>query len=240
MATLHVRNIPEPLYELLRERAEREGRSIGAETTMLLEQALARREPWQMRMPSMFAPRRTPSPRRTQFLQRFGSAAKPIVIRAQGHARGLGAAEVTPAHVLLAMLEDDVLRPPLEEAGITEDVVRARVTRGKGSPTTIPFSGETKELLENALRASLAARRDVIAPEHLLSAACAAPSLEWLPWPTLVPPFESEPLEDYRAVSLEGSADDWTSTLNELAAEGWELLSLTALDGDVRAVFRRA
>ena len=45
MATLHVRNVPEPLYELLRECAEREGRSIGAQATTLLQRALlSRRE----------------------------------------------------------------------------------------------------------------------------------------------------------------------------------------------------
>ena len=36
MATLHVRNVPEELYEQLRDRAQANGRSIGAEAIVLL------------------------------------------------------------------------------------------------------------------------------------------------------------------------------------------------------------
>ena len=43
MATLHVRNVPDELYEELRASAEREGRSIGAEAIMLLRFALDQR-----------------------------------------------------------------------------------------------------------------------------------------------------------------------------------------------------
>ena len=38
MATLHVRNVPDDLYELLRERAAENDRSIGAETVQLLQE----------------------------------------------------------------------------------------------------------------------------------------------------------------------------------------------------------
>lgn len=40
MATLHVRNVPPDVYDALRERAEREGRSISAETIAILRRAL--------------------------------------------------------------------------------------------------------------------------------------------------------------------------------------------------------
>jgi antitoxin FitA len=40
MATLHVRNVPEDVYEALRTRAEREGRSINAETIAVLRESL--------------------------------------------------------------------------------------------------------------------------------------------------------------------------------------------------------
>ena len=43
MATLHVRNVPDDLYEELRAIAERDGRSIGAEAIMLLRMALSTR-----------------------------------------------------------------------------------------------------------------------------------------------------------------------------------------------------
>jgi len=40
MATLHVRNVPEPLYEQIRQRAESRSRSLGAEVVVLLTHAL--------------------------------------------------------------------------------------------------------------------------------------------------------------------------------------------------------
>jgi plasmid stability protein len=40
MATLHVRNVPEDVYEALRARAKSEGRSINAETIAVLREAL--------------------------------------------------------------------------------------------------------------------------------------------------------------------------------------------------------
>ncbi len=39
MATLHVRNVPDDLYDELRVRAKPEGRSLSAETVVLLRQA---------------------------------------------------------------------------------------------------------------------------------------------------------------------------------------------------------
>jgi plasmid stability protein len=233
VATLHVRNVPEPLYEALRACADREGRSIAVQATMLLEQALLHGRGRPRRASVAFGPGRTP------FLRRFAGEARSVVVRAQEHARELGAAEVTPAHVLLAMLEDDVLGPALHAAGITEETVRDRAPRGEESPAKVPFAAETKALLENALRASLASQRAAVAPEHLLAAAGGAPSLGGLPLP---PPEAVEPAEaadDYRAVALEGSAAAWTATLNELAEEGWELVSVTRAGDEPRAIFRR-
>jgi plasmid stability protein len=40
MATLHVRNVPPDLYDALRQRAQREGRSISAETIAILRRTL--------------------------------------------------------------------------------------------------------------------------------------------------------------------------------------------------------
>ena len=44
MATLHVRNVPDDLYESLRRRAREEGRSINAEAIELLRPALVERD----------------------------------------------------------------------------------------------------------------------------------------------------------------------------------------------------
>jgi plasmid stability protein len=40
VATLHVRNVPDDIYEALRARAKSEGRSINAETIAVLREAL--------------------------------------------------------------------------------------------------------------------------------------------------------------------------------------------------------
>lgn len=216
VATLHVRNVPDELYEALRDQAERQGRSIGAEACVLLEQGLGRRDQL----------RRAVSRRRSPFLQRFAESAKQLVVRAQAIARELGSPSVTPGHVLLAMLEDDVLRPTLERSGIREADVRAKLPAG-GSPSgQIPFSAETKALLERALRTSLASKSEAIAPEHLLFAFEGQ----------LETTFEPPALDAYRAVTLEG---DWTTQLNALAAEGWELFSVTPVGDGVRAILRR-
>lgn len=45
MATLNIKNFPDELYDRLRERAQRERRSIAQETTHLLERALTEPEP---------------------------------------------------------------------------------------------------------------------------------------------------------------------------------------------------
>jgi plasmid stability protein len=44
MATLHVRNIPEHLYDRLREQAQKQNRSISAEVVTLLDFALQEKE----------------------------------------------------------------------------------------------------------------------------------------------------------------------------------------------------
>jgi plasmid stability protein len=42
MATLHVRNVPDQLYEMLKAHAQAEGRSLSAEVLMILERSLKR------------------------------------------------------------------------------------------------------------------------------------------------------------------------------------------------------
>ncbi|MFO7696058.1 MAG: Arc family DNA-binding protein [Anaerolineae bacterium] len=44
MSTLHVRNVPEALYERLRQRAAEQRRSLSAEVVILLSQALSQEQ----------------------------------------------------------------------------------------------------------------------------------------------------------------------------------------------------
>jgi len=149
MATLHVRNVPDELYAELRALAERDGRSIGAEAVMLLRLALRQHGRLSDLLGESLVRPRSP------FLQRFSESADEIVLRAQEHARELGAAEVEPAHVLLAMLEDDVLRASLERRGISEESVRAVLLTGEPRTGSMPISTEARQLLERVLVASL-------------------------------------------------------------------------------------
>src|ERR1700759_1170669 len=129
MATLHVRNVPDELYELLRIAAGEDGRSIGAEATMLLRGALAGRAHRREGIDRIVA-------EGSPFKRRFAQSAKQLVLRAQELAQDGGAAETMPAHVLLAMLEDDILRPSLEKGGGTDESARAGVPPPAAPGTT--------------------------------------------------------------------------------------------------------
>lgn len=50
MPTLHVRNVPEALYERLRQQAQAQNRSISAEVIMLLDYALSEKQQDQARL----------------------------------------------------------------------------------------------------------------------------------------------------------------------------------------------
>ncbi|MGN6799787.1 MAG: FitA-like ribbon-helix-helix domain-containing protein [Gaiellaceae bacterium] len=148
MATLHARNIPYELYERLRAAAAEDGRSIGAEAAALLSRALSERDQFRRGISQM-------KPRIPTFREQFVMRAEQLVLRAQDHCRAVGSPEVTPAHVMLAMLEDPVLAPALERKGITEESVRAVLPPGPPRKGPAPISDEARQMLENALVQSL-------------------------------------------------------------------------------------
>jgi ATP-dependent Clp protease ATP-binding subunit ClpA len=149
MATLHARNFPDDLYGRLRAAAEEDGRSIGAEAAALLSRALSQREELRGGMQRMHRPRMP------TFREQFARRAEQLVLRAQHHCRKVGSPEVTPAHVLLAMLEDPVLAPALARKGITEEAVRAVLPSGPRRTGPAPISDEARRMLEHALVQSL-------------------------------------------------------------------------------------
>src|SRR5579864_730290 len=146
MATLHVRNIPDDLYELLRERAAENDRSIGAETVQLLQEHL-------MATTTARTLRRL---RRRQggqgpFLYRFAPAARAAIRTAQEEARGLGHDHIGTEHLLLGVLAEE---PGLVDVSPVD--VRAQLEPGTAQPTGhIPFTPDAKKALELALRAAL-------------------------------------------------------------------------------------
>ena len=90
MATLYVRNVPDDVYERLRAAAQEDGRSIAAQTTVLLREGLTWRGQRRESMERMV--------RTSPFKRRFARTAKELVLRAQELARERGAPEVLPAH----------------------------------------------------------------------------------------------------------------------------------------------
>jgi plasmid stability protein len=254
MATLHVRNVPDDLYEALRANAAVDGRSIGTQTVMLLQRALEERSSMRERIRSQIS---------ANFGRvRFLKEARRAVGAAQEEARSLGHGEVGTEHLLLGLLRLDEVADALTRFGVTYDEARRRIAelRPPGEPTArIAFSTEAKQALEGALRESLAMRHRHIGVEHVLlgirgvggsvgaeilsDAGADRDSL--LPALLAAGPIGIEPRAaaetewEYEAVALTGSAEDWTALLNELAGEGWELVSIVGEGAEPRAVFRR-
>ncbi|MDE3190794.1 MAG: Arc family DNA-binding protein [Acidobacteriota bacterium] len=211
MATLHVRNIPDELYELLRERAAANGRSIGAETCQLLYERLvaAAGRPRSLSLPGL---RRQPVGQPGPFT-RFTTEARQAIAAAQREARALRHDHVGTEHLLLGVLD-------AEEA----KEMRARMIPGDEEvEEKIPFTPDAKRALEQSMRAAFAEGAPLIEPRHLRAALQGS-----------VPP---QPVADptFRVVLLAGSPESWESQLNEVAGLGYELVQIV----ESCAIFRR-
>ena len=175
MATLHVRNVPDELYDRLRAQATANGRSIGAEAVTLLSAQIAAGTSTAVgarRLHRM--ERRRTSPGKTPF-EHFSPRARQVVVDAQDEARELGHAFIGTEHLLLGVLRErtTVAARVCEVVGLEYDQVRDAIEqlhgRGEGLPTEpIPFSPSAKKALELALRESLDMSDPFIGPEHVL------------------------------------------------------------------------
>ena len=212
MATLHVRNVPDELYELLRERAAANGRSIGAETCQLLYERLvaAARLPRPIGLPGL---RRRPVGRPGPFT-RFTPEARQAIVVAQQEARALRHGHVGTDHLLLGLLD------PQGAKDVRARMVPAGEEEIEGQ---IPFTPEAKRALELALRRALTEGAPLIEPRHLIGAIRGDEP----------PPTAPNPA--FRVVLLEGEPEDWESQLNDSATLGYELVQIV----DARAIFRR-
>ena len=272
MATLHVRNVPEELYEALRVRAEQEGRSLGSETIAILEEALGRRARRGLRRRLRAGIAAAANP-----FQRFTGRARRVVTLAQEEARALKHNYIGTEHILLGLLreEEGLAARVLESLDITVEEVRAQVARivGQGDEVTtgqIPFTPRAKKVLELALREALSLGHNYIGTEHILLglvrenegvaarilldldadaekiraavldmlAGAPAAGLMVDPAPAWEPDAHAKS-EEYRVAALEGTADAWSETMNRLAGDGWQLVSVTPGDAEPRAIFRR-
>lgn len=231
MATLHVRNVPDELYERLRVRAEAEGRSIGAEAVQLLDQQLGggRRGLRRRRGPSHG--------------ERMGAAGRAVIERARQEAAGLGHAYIGTEHLLLGVLSQRPL------PGLTLEQARrdaeALVGRGDGGPEgDAPFTARATKVLDLALREAHPGR---IEPEHIALAilregegagfqllSASAPDVRSARAALREALEAAPPVPRFRVLELEGTAEDWETSLNEVGAAGYELVSVV----DRRAVLR--
>jgi hypothetical protein len=215
MATLHVRNVPDDLYERLRRQAEGNGRSIGAEAVQLLDERLGGAPRRGLRR------RRGPAPG-----ERMGDAGHAVIASAQEEARALGHSYIGTEHLLLGVLAHRAL-PGLELEQARADAERI-VGRGEGAPedTELPFTARAKKALELAVQEAYPA---AVEPEHIahgIRREGEGVGFELLDAAPPAPPF--------RVVELEGAAPDWETRLNSAAAEGYELVSIV----DRRAILR--
>jgi ATP-dependent Clp protease ATP-binding subunit ClpC len=258
MATLHVRNVPDDLYELLRERAAVNDRSIGAETVQVLYERLVVGSggPRPLSIPGFR--RRTPRP--VGAFTRFTAEARDAVVAAQNEARTLGHGRVGTEHLLLGVLAQDVpVTAALREIGVTLEGARSQIEPGTEAATgRLNFDPEAKRALEIALREATKLGHNVIAPMHVVLGVAAAEAGQGAALLRAAEPEGTKlrkcivgaagapPLHaigspgailetPFRVVALEGDAGEWESQLNELARLGYDLVEII----DQRAIFRR-
>jgi plasmid stability protein len=242
MATLHVRNVPDELYELLRERADANGRSIGAETTMLVAQQLTGRSGSRIGRRRRFT--------REGLFVRFTEQARAAVVAAADEARTLGHEHVGSEHLVLGLLRTDgAAANALSALGLDLERARQAVEErlGRGETATIGpirFAPEAKQGLELARRESRALGCQYVGTEHLLLGIVAQPESAGA---ELVRAAEDDaekvrmtihrsaaagavhaPADPapFRVLELAGSSEEWEAQLNGADAAGYELLEI--------------
>jgi plasmid stability protein len=168
---LHVRNVPQPLYEKLRERAAREGRSINGEAIAILDEALSRPSPKEGR--ALMA--RVFRGRKPGLFSRFTEQGRQVVVWAQEEARSLKHEHIGTEHLLLGVFRvpGGLAAQILAQLGVDYDDLRGRVVALLGEGTlpassTIPFTPAAKQAFELALREAAALGHGYIGTEHLL------------------------------------------------------------------------
>lgn len=262
VATLHVRNVSDDLYELLRERAAANDRSIAAEAIQLLHERLSSAAPAALGVTASGRRRTGSAPPIT----RFTAEARQVVVAAQERARDLGHDRIATEHLLLGVFDLDArspLRRALRDAGLTTDRVRAEIERdpGRGAAAAtgkIPFEAGAKQALELAFREALKLGQTPVAPDHILLGildSATGRGAEILRTAKggeddlrtrlgslrriLVPPAPHAPRfaprASFRVLALEGDAESWESQLNEAASLGYDLVEIV----DRRAILRR-
>lgn len=249
MATLHVRNVPDDIYESLRREAQSHGRSIGAEAVQALQERLGQ------------APRarRMGLPRRRQTagaFARFTPEAQEIVRAAADEAHSMRHRFIGTEHLLLALLrpEAGATAATLEGLGLHPDAIRVRIGElvpGADAEAVgrLPFTERAKRTLDLAVREAARVPAEFVAPQHLGLALLDTDGgvVHEILADSLTDPerarkqlrsasaeaFDQSTADDsFRVVELEGTADEWAIRLNQASAGGYRLFAIA----DARAV----
>ncbi|HEX3285130.1 MAG TPA: Clp protease N-terminal domain-containing protein [Mycobacterium sp.] len=107
--------------------------------------------------------------------ERFTESARRTIVLSQGEAEALMHDHVGPSHLLLGVLtaEGATAGTLLAPLGVDADAVRRQVVARHGTgenkpPGHIPFSDDSKKVLQDSLRESLALDHTYIGTEHVL------------------------------------------------------------------------
>lgn len=106
---------------------------------------------------------------------RFTPRARAVVVTAQNTAHDAGNAEITPAHLLTALVADkgSLATVLLEHQGVDAKTVAGAAPlppRADDVPALIPFSGSSRKILEVTFREALRLGHNYIGTEHVLLA----------------------------------------------------------------------
>jgi hypothetical protein len=112
------------------------------------------------------------------FLSRFVDQAREVVSRAEGHARAAGSDHVGSEHLVLGLIEDQesLASQAIVGVGGSRERIRSAAVAIIGTESGgavaghIPFSADSKKVLELALREALRSGDRCIATEHILLA----------------------------------------------------------------------
>jgi ATP-dependent Clp protease ATP-binding subunit ClpC len=184
-----------------------------------------------------------------------------VLAAASYEAHALGHSRIETEHILLALLGEAAVATALDTWGVSPEQVREAVERHVEAGTNVepgprPFGAGAKRALELALRESLSRGEGVIGPEHILVALGAAEEgttagrvlselgidLDSLRGASILSGVRVQAGsggEEYCAVTLTGSAQEWTDQLNARAGDGWQLVEIVSEAGEQRALFRR-
>ncbi|SPT58428.1 Clp protease N-terminal domain-containing protein [Actinomadura madurae] len=113
----------------------------------------------------------------SQGFSRYTDRARQVVVQSMSEARAAGNAEITPAHLVLAMItqRDSLASRAIVAQDVLLDTVRQAATAalppsGDDLPELIPFDQAAKKALELTFREALRLGHNYIGTEHLLLA----------------------------------------------------------------------